>query len=196
MVTPYDVDSSLLIVQVAKELKSMDALKPVSWAAFVKTSAHKERPPVDPDWWYLRAASVLRVVYLRGPIGVARLRMKYGGSKNRGHKPDRFVRASGNILRKILQQLEAAGLVAKKEKSVNKGRIVTAKGQALIDSIADKLAKGNPKQATPKKEAAGQKKQEEKPAAAQEDAPRAEQKAKASAKKDAPKAKPAEESAS
>jgi small subunit ribosomal protein S19e len=28
----------------------------------------------NPDWWFVRAASMLRKLYLRGPIGVSRMR--------------------------------------------------------------------------------------------------------------------------
>ena len=117
-------------------LKMAEALKPLvkapEWSKFVKTGAGKERPPVELDWWQLRAASILRAVYLKGPIGVSKLRTKYGNNKNRGHKPAAFVKGSGKIIRTILQQLEKAGLVEYKKDDVHKGRIVTAKGQSFV----------------------------------------------------------------
>ena len=106
MATIYDVDPSELIKKAASNLKKIDAIKEPSWAKFVKTGMSKERPPVELDWWYARAASVLRKVYILGPVGVSKLRRKYGGSKNRGVKPEHFYKGSGNIIRKILQQLE------------------------------------------------------------------------------------------
>ncbi|MCD6331583.1 MAG: 30S ribosomal protein S19e, partial [Thermoplasmata archaeon] len=100
--------------------------------------AHKERPPEDPDWWYIRVASVLRKVYMRGPIGVSRLRALYGGRRDRGVKPYKHVKGSGSIARKALQQLEALGLVEKVE---GKGRKITSKGQSLVDNTAHEVAK-------------------------------------------------------
>jgi len=141
MATIFDVNPNALINAVAKKLQEMPELKQPEWANIVKTGPHKERPPVRSDWWYIRAAAVLRVCAVKGPIGVSKLRTKYGGKKNRGHKPDKFVRASGNILRKVLQQLESAKLLEKAEKGVHKGRVVTGKGKSLLDKTAGEVLK-------------------------------------------------------
>lgn len=127
-----DVDVNDHIEKLAEELKKIRTISPPEWASFVKTGMSKERPPVRADWWYIRAAAVLKAVEKLGPIGVSKLRTKYGGKKNRGHQPEKFFRASGNILRKVLQQLEKSGLVKQKEKSKDKGRIVTPLGKKLI----------------------------------------------------------------
>lgn len=141
MVSVYDVPANELIEASADELKRQNMVKAPEWAVFVKTGVHKERPPVNPDWWYVRSASVLRTVYLRGPIGVAKLKTLYGGRKRRGHKPAVFREGSGNIARKILQQLEKSGLIATVEKP-RKGRKMTAKGTAFLDKLATKIVKG------------------------------------------------------
>jgi NDP-sugar pyrophosphorylase family protein len=60
----YDVDQSQLVEKAAEELKKIDALKMPTWANFVKTGVAKERPPIETDWWYKRAASILRKVYV------------------------------------------------------------------------------------------------------------------------------------
>jgi small subunit ribosomal protein S19e len=39
------------------------------WADTVKTGVAKELPPFDPDWFYYRAASTARHVYLRKTVG-------------------------------------------------------------------------------------------------------------------------------
>ncbi len=136
MPTMYDADSQELIGKAAEELKKIPEIKPPEWAAFAKTGMHKERPPVNNDWWYMRAASILRTVYRLGPIGVSKLRTKYGGKKNRGVKKEHFFKGSGNILRKSLQQLEKAGFVKFTEKGVHKGRVITPKGKSFLDKIA------------------------------------------------------------
>jgi len=127
------VEPLKLIKKVASYLKENKVIEPPPWAMFVKTGVHKERPPQDLDWWYIRAAAMMRKLYIKGPIGVSRLRKLYGGRHRRGHRPPKFARGSGAIIRKILQQLEAAGLVEKADK---KGRALTAKGRDLLDEAA------------------------------------------------------------
>lgn len=139
MATVYDVDASELIKNIAEELKKIDAIKPPVWAPFVKTGVHKERPPVDRDWWYVRVASVLRKVYVLGPIGVSKLRRKYGGKRNQGHNTEHFDRGSGNIIRKALQQLQKAELIMYIERKVHKGRIIAPKGVSLLHKIATEI---------------------------------------------------------
>ena len=127
------VDPKRLIDQTARYLKEHELVKPPPWAPFVKTGVHKERPPTDPDWWYVRCASILRKLYLKGPLGVSRLRKLYGGRHRVGHGAPRFARGSGSIIRKALQQLEAAGLLEKQDR---KGRVLSKKGRALLEEIS------------------------------------------------------------
>ena len=135
--------------RLASELKKIKAINPPSWAAFVKTGNHNERPPANPDLWFVRAASILKNIYNHGPVGVSKMRTRYGGRKNRGRKPERFAKASGNIIRKIVQQLEAGELI-KQSTTQYKGRIIAPKGQSLLDKAS--LVKSKQKKATAKKE--------------------------------------------
>lgn len=139
MVTMFDVEVNALITALSQELKNIKEITPPEWADFVKTGMHKERPPIDPDWWYMRAASVLRKVKVQGPVGVAKLRHQYGGKKNRGVRPGKFFKGSGNIIRKVLQQLDKAGLTKQTEKGVHKGRIVTPAGDKILSQAAKKV---------------------------------------------------------
>lgn len=50
---------------------------------------------------------------MRGGLGVGSLRRLYGGSIRRGPRPSKFQEASGAILRHVVQQLEAIGVVEK-----------------------------------------------------------------------------------
>lgn len=144
MPTVYDVPGDLLVKKISEELKNVDAIKPPEWSYFVKTGAHKTRAPDNKDWWYVRAASILRTVYLHGPVGVERLRTRYGGRKNRGRKPERFVKGSGHIIRTILQQLENAGYLEKGKNGV--GRVVSSNGRSFLDKTAAKIKKELEKQ--------------------------------------------------
>jgi len=139
--TQYDVPINELILKTAAELEKMPELTPPAWSDFVKTGMHKERAPVQKNWWHIRAAAILQTLHKRGPIGVSKLRTKYGGRKNKGHQPEKFCRASGNIIRKILQQLEKAGLASKEEKGTHKGRIITPQGIKLIGKSAEEIMK-------------------------------------------------------
>lgn len=179
MGTIHNCDPSELIEKASEELKNIDSIKPTEWALFVKTGMHKERPPIKNDWWYMRAASILRAVYRYGPIGVSKLRTKYGGKKNRGMKPERFYKGSGSIIRKIIQQLEKAEFVKTDLKSIHKGRLITAKGKKFLDDIASKISKVHTPKKVEQKEAKPAEKKEskleekkpeakEKPAAKQE----------------------------
>ena len=129
----------------AEKLKGFEEIKAPEWSLFVKTGPHKERPPMDNDWWFFRAAAILRSVYRLGPIGVNKLRTKYGGKKRRGHQPPTFKKGSGNIIRKCLQQLEKAGLIKNIEKGQHKGRVLTPKGISLLDKTAGEILKTKPK---------------------------------------------------
>ncbi|MFH1399388.1 MAG: 30S ribosomal protein S19e [Candidatus Woesearchaeota archaeon] len=139
MVKVYDVDPAELITKTAEALKKIGEIKPPVWAPFVKTGMHKERQPTQDDWWYVRTAALLRTIYSRGPIGVSKLRTKYGGRKNRGHKTEHTYKGSGSIIRKALQQLEKAELIKQTQIGVHKGRVVTPKGQSLLDKISTEL---------------------------------------------------------
>jgi small subunit ribosomal protein S19e len=140
MATMYAADPQKLIREAAKELKKIEELTPPEWAGFVKTGHFKQRPPMEEDWWYMRSAAVLRSVYRLGPIGTNKLRAKYGGKKNRGVEPEIAAKGSGAIIRKVLQQLEKAGLIKKTEKKKgDKGRIITPKGMSFLDKIATRI---------------------------------------------------------
>ncbi|MEM2539397.1 MAG: 30S ribosomal protein S19e, partial [Candidatus Bathyarchaeia archaeon] len=92
--------------------------------------------PQNPDWWYVRCASLLRKIYVKGPIGVERLRSEYGGRKRRGTRPEHARKGGGAIIRKTLQQLEKAGLI---ETIKGKGRVVTPEGRSLLDSLSAEI---------------------------------------------------------
>ena len=140
MTTAFDVSPDILIKKLGEELKKKPEMKPPAWTPFVKTGVHRELPPEDPDWWYVRAGAVLRRIYRDGPVGVQRLRSVYGGTRDRGSRPNKFRKGSGAILRKVLQQLETAGLVEKSKS----GRNISAAGRAFVDEIAFTLVKTVP----------------------------------------------------
>ncbi len=137
MPTPYDVPPSALIEKLAEHLKrEVDEINPPAWATFAKTGIHTQRPPRNPDWWFVRCASTLRKIYLKGPIGIEKLRSEYGGKIDRGAKPEHARKGSGAIVRKATQQLQTAGLVKPLR---NEGKIVTNEGRRLLDRLSTEL---------------------------------------------------------
>ncbi len=141
MTTILRANPQKLIKCAADELKKQKLVQPTAWSKFVKTGHHKDRLPENPDWWYVRAASILRQISKLGPVGTEKLRTKYGGKKNRGHKPEHVYKASGSVIRKILQQLDKSQLTKQTQKEAHKGRILTPKGISLLDKIAVALVK-------------------------------------------------------
>ena len=136
MPTVYDIPANVLIRRLAQDIKSRKEITPPEWALYVKTGAHNERAPDNPDWWYMRCARVLRKVYLNGPIGIERLRVVYGGRKRRGTKPNKFHKGSGAVIRTVLQQLEKSGFIKKRG---NKGRAITDIGKSYLDKLSSTL---------------------------------------------------------
>jgi len=130
----YDINPQEYNKKLAEALEKLDEFKAPEWSFFVKTGTSRQRPPQETDFWHIRAASILRQIYIRGVLGVSRLRTRYGGRKKRGMPPAEFRKASGKMIRVILQQAEKAGLV---EKSTTKrlGRKLTKKGVKFMEEI-------------------------------------------------------------
>lgn len=136
----YELNSQEYNLKLAEALKEIPEFEKPEWVEFVKSSPSKERPIDDEDFWNKRAASILRQIYIKKIVGVNRLRTKYGSKKNRGFKPEKFQRASGKIIRTILQQADAAGFteIAKDIKGVRSrkpGRQLTTKGKQFLEGI-------------------------------------------------------------
>lgn len=140
MPTPLDVPSDALIDQLSKFLKeNVGEVAPPVWAANAKTGSHRERPPSNPDWWYTRCASLLRKLYIHGPVGIARLRVEYGGRLRKGTHIEHSRNAGGSAIREPLQQLQKAGFISIEAKQ---GRKLTAEGISLLNRMAADLVKG------------------------------------------------------
>ncbi|XP_013619382.1 PREDICTED: 40S ribosomal protein S19-3-like isoform X1 [Brassica oleracea var. oleracea] len=107
------------------------------WTDIVKTGKLKELAPYDPDWYYIRAASMARKVYLRGGLGVGAFRRIYGGSKRNGSRPPHFCKSSGGVARHILQQLQTMNIVDLDTKG---GRKITSSGERDLDQVAGRIA--------------------------------------------------------
>lgn len=136
MTTFYDVPAEALNEAVAGKLD----IEAPEWAAVTKTGVDRELPPEQEDFWQIRAAALLRTVATDGPVGVERLRSKYGDAKRGTNRyrvrPPMKSDGSGKIIRTILTQLEEEGYV---ETAKGEGRRITGAGRALLDETASEV---------------------------------------------------------
>merc|ERR1719456_60889 len=135
--TVKDVDTEKFIAAFAQHLKRQGIFETPKWADHVKTGPNKELAPYDPDWLYVRAASMVRKIYIRKGMGVGAFRKVYGGQKRRGTCTNIYVKSSGKIARYCLQQLEEMGLIEQDEEG---GRKLTSEGQRELDTVAVQAA--------------------------------------------------------
>ena len=132
MAKVYDVPADVLITKLAEILKTEDIPAP-DWIPFVKTGAHADKPPQNRDWWHVRCASILRKIYMHGPIGINELRKKYGGGKPSGYGAAHHKSAGGAIIRNAVHGLEDLGYV---EKVGKKGRMISQSGMQKLDRLS------------------------------------------------------------
>ena len=137
MAKVYDIPADMLIKKLTEILKSED-INPPTWISFVKTGVHADKPPQQVDWWYTRCASILRKIYLNGPISITDMRSMYGGGKARGYGIASHRYAGGAIIRNAVHGLEKLGYVEMVEK---KGRIVTKQGMKKLDNLSTEILK-------------------------------------------------------
>jgi len=136
--TVKDVPAGKYIAALAAHFKKSAKIEVPDWADIVKTGTFKELCPQDPDWYFVRAASIARRVYLRGGVGVGEFARIYGGLKSNGARRPHYATAATGLIRHILAQLQELDLVSKKKD--RKGRFLTRNGQRELDTIAGQLA--------------------------------------------------------
>ncbi|XP_026192562.1 40S ribosomal protein S19-2 [Cyclospora cayetanensis] len=131
--TVKDVLAQTFIQAYANHLKKRGKFQVPMWVDLVKTGYGKTLAPQDPDWLYCRAAAILRHLYLRPSCGVGAFRKFFSCKTGKKCSPGHTSKASGKIIRHILQQFEAMGLV---ESRPDSGRRLTKVGQKELDVIA------------------------------------------------------------
>ncbi|MQL87405.1 hypothetical protein Taro_019947 [Colocasia esculenta] len=134
--TVKDVSPHEFTKAYAGHLKRSGKIELPPWVDIAKTSVAKELAPYDPDWYYIRAASIARKIYLKQGLGVGAFQRIYGGSKRNGSCPPHFCKSSGSVARHILQQLQKMGIVDIDPKG---GRRITSQGQRDLDQVAGRI---------------------------------------------------------
>ncbi|KAH9778062.1 hypothetical protein WN944_013894 [Citrus x changshan-huyou] len=132
-----DVSPHEFVKAYAAHLKRSGKIELPTWNDIVKTGTLKELAPYDPDWYYIRAASMARKIYLRGGLGVGSFRRIYGGGKRNGSRPPHFSKSSGSVARHILHQLQDTNIIELDSKG---GRRITSSGQRDLDQVAGRIA--------------------------------------------------------
>jgi small subunit ribosomal protein S19e len=137
MANALEADAQKLISLAAQKLKADGVQKP-GYIVYVKSGAGRERIPQSEDFWYMRCASILRQVYLNGPIGISKLRTKYGSKKNHVVTRHHHYKAGGSIIKDAFEVLEKKGYV----KPTKQGRIITPSGKSFLDKLSGEILKG------------------------------------------------------
>ncbi|MCL5419887.1 MAG: 40S ribosomal protein S19 [Candidatus Marsarchaeota archaeon] len=137
MANVLEVDGNAFIRLTAARLKAAEVRKP-GYVDYVKAGAGRERVPADPDFYFIRCASILRQVYLNGPIGISTLRTRYGNRKRHVVHRHHHLKAGGSVIKDSFDSLEKLGYIKKTEH----GRIITPAGKSFVDKISNEMAKG------------------------------------------------------
>ena len=136
-VTVKDVDAQAFVEAYAKYLKRSGRVVLPKYVDYAKTAPRKELAPADPDWYYVRCASIARRVYVKGGVGVGWLARAYGGNSNKGVRRNHHVNAASGVIRSCIQSLESMKVL---EQGKNGGRVVTSTGRRDLDRIAAQIA--------------------------------------------------------
>ena len=111
----------------------------------VKCSKANDCEPINPDYFYYKAAAICRKLYVTKSknIGVGSLRSMFSKKQRRGSQPPKTFRAGGKIIRDIVIQLKAAKYVQNfgKDDEGSFGLFLTKTGRSELDKIASGLLK-------------------------------------------------------
>lgn len=137
MANVLEADAQKLIEVTAGRLKESGIPRP-KYIDYVKAGAGKERVPESEDFFFFRCASVLRQVYLNGPIGISKLRTKYGSKRAHWVRRHHHYRAGGSVIKDAFDALEKKGYI----KTTKTGRIITPGGKSFLDKLSNEIVKG------------------------------------------------------
>ena len=144
--TVLDVPSNKFINQLASFLKEKNIIKIPKYAPLVKSSRANDCEPINPDYFYYKAAAIVRKLYITKSknIGVGSLRVMFSKKERRGSQPPKTFRAGGKIIREIVIQLKNADYIKNyggKDDETNSGLYLTKNGSSQLDKIASGLMK-------------------------------------------------------
>ncbi len=135
MANALEVKGSELVKLAAARLK--EKMKKPDYLNYAKSGADRERPPEDPDFYWVRSASILRQVYANGPVGVSKLRTRYGSRKEHRVHRHHHMQSGGSIIRDAFDGLEQLSLI----KKTKRGRVITPQGKSFLDKLSKEIKK-------------------------------------------------------
>ena len=144
--TVLDAPANKLVNQVAAFFKEKNIIKIPKYASLVKTSRANDCEPINPDYFYYKAAAIVRKLYATKSknVEVGSLRVMFSKKERRGSQPPKTFKAGGKIIREIVIQLKNADYVKnyeRKEDETNSGLYLTKTGRSELDKIASGLMK-------------------------------------------------------
>jgi len=132
-----DVPAAAFIAAYSDHLKKTGKIELPKWVDVIKLGRYKELAPINPDWYYVRAATIARRVYLEKGIGVSSLAKSFGGKHRRGVRRSHWKPGARGVIKHCLKQLEGLGVLLKEPKTG--GRKITPTGQRDLDRIAGQV---------------------------------------------------------
>ena len=134
--TVRDISPHIFNSVYANFLKKSGRIEIPSWINIVKTGLSKKNSPTDPNWFFLKMASLARKFYLNRGKGIGNLKKEFGRKKRNGVRPSRKMKSSGKIIRLALQMLEKLKIIGWNKKGK---RIISKKAKLDMDKRAEKL---------------------------------------------------------
>ncbi|ESU36657.1 SSU ribosomal protein S19E, partial [Giardia duodenalis] len=133
------VPADVFINSFAAHLKNRGIIKCPAFTDYVKTGVSRQYAPRDADWFYIKAASVIRHFYISGShsIGVAGLARKYSSLQKGKTTPHHTKRASCKVIRSIVSQFLGQKLLIAGER----GRHISPNGRKMVEDFAEGLQK-------------------------------------------------------
>merc|ERR1712151_1331871 len=118
-------------------LKKSNKIDLPSWVDLVKTGHWKELAPYDEDWFYTRAAAIMRKLYVKPHVGVGRLANKFGGKERNGsarkHQAKLLIRFNDNKRNDFAEDTKPDN-----DTKLNR-RVVSDEGKKTINNIAKEV---------------------------------------------------------
>ena len=139
MIDIFTVKPDVFNQALADHLKNTSKVVLPKNVDIIKTCHGKQRTPSDRDWYYKRAASIVRRMVLAmnsgSRVGVRKLSSRYGCAKNRGSRPSKHVDGSKGIIRRIIQDLEKADWVVKEDGNRRVSDLALGEIKQLVEKI-------------------------------------------------------------
>lgn len=132
----YRVKATPLIEAIKETLKAKTDITLPENSDLIKTSHGKEFSPEDPNWFFVRMASIVRTVMCKGSVSLKTLGRKHSCRKNGGVRPSRHARASSFVNESAVEQLVKIGWFNFQSKK----DILTAPAKEILGEIIEKIS--------------------------------------------------------